>query len=60
SYGMPVENAVKFASMNPAQVMKYSRQGALIPGFDADVVVFDKYCNVLATIIKGSIKKNIL
>jgi len=60
SYGLPVENAVKFASMNPAQVMKYSRQGALIPGFDADVVVFDKYCNVLATIIKGSIKKNIL
>jgi len=60
SYGMPVENAVKFASMNPAQVMKYSRQGALIPGFDADVVVFDKYCNVLATIIKGSLKKNIL
>jgi N-acetylglucosamine-6-phosphate deacetylase len=60
SYGLPVENAVKFASMNPAQVMKYSRQEALIPKFDANVVVFDKYCNVLATIIKGSIKKNIL
>ncbi len=60
SFGLPVEQAVKFGSMNPAQVMKFSHQGALIPGYDADVVVFDKYCNVLATIIKGSLKKNIL
>lgn len=60
SFGLPVEQAIKFASMNPAQVMKYSDQGALIPGYDADVLVFDKYCNVLATVIKGSLKKNIL
>ncbi len=60
SFGLPVEQAVKFASMNPAQVMKYTEQGALIPGYDADLVVFDKYCNVLATVIKGSLKKNIL
>ncbi len=59
-YGFPVDVAVKFATMNPARVMKYEEQGALIPGYDADVVVFDKYCNVLATIIKGSLKKNIL
>jgi N-acetylglucosamine-6-phosphate deacetylase len=60
SFGLPIENAVKLASMNPAQVMHYSRQGAIIPGYDADLVVFDKYCNVLATVIKGSLKKNIL
>ncbi|MDR2897773.1 MAG: N-acetylglucosamine-6-phosphate deacetylase [Spirochaetaceae bacterium] len=58
--GLPVEQAVKFASMNPAEVMKYREQGALIPGYKADVIVFDKHCNVLATIIGGSIKKNIL
>jgi N-acetylglucosamine-6-phosphate deacetylase len=46
--------------MNPAEVMKYREQGALIPGYKADVIVFDKHCNVLATIIGGSIKKNIL
>lgn len=60
SFGLPIENAIKLASMNPAQVMKYSRQGAIIPGYDADLVVFDKYCNVLATVIKGSLKKNIM
>ncbi len=59
SFGLPVENAVKLASMNPAQVMKYSRQGALIPGYDADIVVFDKFCNVLATVIKGTLRKNV-
>lgn len=60
SFGLPIENAVKLASMNPAQVMHYTHQGAIIPGYDADLVVFDKYCNVLATVIKGSLKKNIL
>ena len=60
SFGLPVDVAVKFASMNPARVMRYEGQGALIPGYDADLVVFDKYCNVLSTIIGGSLKKNIL
>jgi N-acetylglucosamine-6-phosphate deacetylase len=60
SFGLPVDQAVKFASMNPARIMKYSQQGALIPGYDADLVVFDKYSNILATVIKGSLKKNIL
>lgn len=60
SFGLPIDLAVKFASVNPAQVMKFSGQGAIIPGYDADVVVFDKHLNVLATIIKGSLKKNIL
>jgi len=60
SFGLPVEQAVKMASGNPAQVMRYSRKGALIPGYDADLVVFDRYCNVLATVIGGLVKKNIL
>jgi N-acetylglucosamine-6-phosphate deacetylase len=60
SFGLPVDLAVKFASMNPASVMKYSRQGSLIPGYDADFVVFDKDCNVLATVVRGSIKTSVL
>jgi N-acetylglucosamine-6-phosphate deacetylase len=60
SFGLPIENAVKCASMNPAGVMKYPGQGALIPGYDADLVVFDRQCAVLATVIKGALKKNLL
>lgn len=60
SFGLSVEQAVKVSSTNPAQVMRYSAQGALVPGYTADIVVFDKQCNVLATVIGGSLKKNSL
>ena len=32
----------------------------LIPGYDADIVVFDKQFNILASIIGGTFKKNLL
>ncbi|MDR2480449.1 MAG: N-acetylglucosamine-6-phosphate deacetylase [Treponema sp.] len=39
--GFSLEDAVKTASFNPANVMRYSRQGAIIPGHIADIAVFD-------------------
>ncbi len=59
-FGIPLEDAVRCASSNPAQIMHYDKKGQLIPGYDADVVVFDKHFNVLMTIIGGDIKKNII
>lgn len=58
--GFSVEDAVKLASSNPAQVMRFFRKGTIIPGADADLVVFDRYFNVLSTVVGGAIKKNIL
>jgi N-acetylglucosamine-6-phosphate deacetylase len=58
--GFNVEDAVKVASSNPAQVMRYSRKGTVIPGNDADLIVFDRYFNVLAVMVGGTIKKNSL
>lgn len=60
NYGFSVEDAVKAAGSNPAAVMRFSRKGILIPGNDADIVVFDRYFNVLATVVGGSLKKNLL
>ena len=60
SCGFTVEDAVKLASSNPAQVMRFNRKGTIIPGNDADLVVFDRHFNVLAAVVGGSIKKNIL
>lgn len=60
SYGFSVDDAVKFATANPAQVMRFNRKGALIPGYQADLIVFDKYFNVLMTFVDGHIKKNII
>lgn len=59
-FGMFIEDAVRCASSNPAQIMHHVNKGLLIPGRDADVVVFDKHFNVLMSIIGGEIKKNII
>jgi N-acetylglucosamine-6-phosphate deacetylase len=58
SFGFTLEDAVKTAGFNPAQVMRYTKKGAIIPGRDADLTVFDKNFTVLAVVVEGSVKKN--
>lgn len=60
NYGFSLEDAVKTASLNPAQIMRYRNKGAIIPGYDADIVVFSKDFKVLTVITKGIIRKNLL
>jgi N-acetylglucosamine-6-phosphate deacetylase len=60
SFGFSIGDAVKCASANPAELMHYKNKGLLIPGYDADIAVFDKHFNVLLTVVNGHIKKNIL
>ena len=55
SVGYTLLDAVKTASFNPAQVMRYSGQGAIIPGKLADITVFDKDFNICLVIIGGKI-----
>lgn len=55
SFGLSPEQAVQTASYNPASIMKQEHIGLISPGYDADMVVFDKDFNVLKTIIKGNI-----
>jgi N-acetylglucosamine-6-phosphate deacetylase len=60
SFGFSLEDAVKAASTNPAQVMRYRQKGTIIPGNDADITVFDKAFTVLATLVGGVLKHNTL
>jgi N-acetylglucosamine-6-phosphate deacetylase len=60
SFGFSVGDAVKCASANPAELMHYKNKGMLIPGYDADIAVFDKHFNVLLTMVNGKVKKNII
>ncbi|MDR0495439.1 MAG: N-acetylglucosamine-6-phosphate deacetylase [Treponema sp.] len=53
--GFSVEQAVKTASTNPAQIMRYTNQGTIIPGKRADITVFDKDFNIQTVIISGRI-----
>ncbi|GHV71999.1 N-acetylglucosamine-6-phosphate deacetylase [Spirochaetia bacterium] len=58
SFGFSLEDAVKTAGFNPAQVMRYSRKGSLVPGHDADLTIFDKNFDVRAVMVGGVLKKN--
>ena len=40
-FRVPVANAVAMATLNPARLLGYSRKGALLPGYDADVALFN-------------------
>ena len=59
NFGFSLEDAVKTASFNPAQVMRYRNKGAIIPGYDADLVVFGKNFRMMAVLARGVIKKNL-
>jgi N-acetylglucosamine-6-phosphate deacetylase len=59
SYGFSLEDAVRASSSNPAQIMRYSNKGAIIPGRDADLVVFSKNFRVMAVLARGIVKKNL-
>jgi N-acetylglucosamine-6-phosphate deacetylase len=58
NYGFSIEDAIKTASFNPANVMRYQNKGAIIPGHDADLTVFDKDFTIRAVLIGGRIIKN--
>ncbi|OQY33632.1 MAG: N-acetylglucosamine-6-phosphate deacetylase [Spirochaetaceae bacterium 4572_59] len=60
SWGVPIEQAVQMAGSNPARILGNPKLGNLVPGSDADITVFDKQFNVLVTIAKGRILKNLI
>ena len=52
-FGVRVEDAVKMTSVNPAEIMKQSGKGMIIPGYDADLVIMDKDFNLVDTMVGG-------
>jgi len=57
--GFSLNDAVKTATLNPAQIMRYNNQGAIIPGRFADITVFDNDYQIRLVMIGGNILKNI-
>jgi N-acetylglucosamine-6-phosphate deacetylase len=57
--GFSLEDAVRTATMNPAQIMKYNNQGAIIPGRFADITIFDKNYEIRYVMIGGKIIKQV-
>jgi N-acetylglucosamine-6-phosphate deacetylase len=57
--GFSLEDAVKTASINPARIMRYHNQGALIPGRFADITVFDKDYGIRMVMVGGQTVKEL-
>jgi len=55
--GMSLSNAVRTASFNPAHIMGYVMQGAIIPGRLGDITVFDKNFDIRLVMVGGKIVK---
>ena len=51
--GIPLVDAVKLLTVNPAKMMGLKTKGDLVADFDADIVVFDKDVNVKAVFANG-------
>lgn len=52
--GLSIPEAISMITVNPARIMGISdHKGSIIPGYDADIVVFDDKISICNTIIKG-------
>jgi len=58
SFGVPLESAAEMASANPARILGLGKRGLLAPGYEADIVAFDKDFTVRAGIVGGRFVKN--
>lgn len=57
-WGVPVEAAVEMAASNPARIVGLGKRGLLVPGYEADLVVFGRDFSVLATMVGGRFVRN--
>ncbi len=56
SIGIPLEEACKMASKNPAETVgAYDKVGSITPGKSADIVILDKELNIKNVILRGKV-----
>lgn len=58
AFGFPPGDAIRCASANPARIMRYQKKGMLIPGYDSDVIIFDKNFDVKFVMAHGDVVRN--
>ncbi len=57
--GVPMVDAIKMASLNPAKVIKEADHlGSIVEGKDASLIIIDEKINVYMTMVKGRIVHN--
>ena len=51
--GIPLAEAIRLITVNPAKVMGLPNKGDLLPGKDADIVIFDSDINIQGVFVGG-------
>lgn len=52
--GLPLLDAVQMMTSTPAEIIGIAKsKGSIVPGKDADIVIFDKDINIQLTMVKG-------
>lgn len=51
--GIGLEQSVKMMTQTPARIMGLSHKGLLAPGYDADIVIFDKNMDMQVIFLQG-------
>lgn len=55
--GVPLIDAVRMMTSTPARIIGAAdRKGALVPGKDADIIVFDERINIKTVITRGTVR----
>ncbi len=58
-FGIPMKQAVKSATINPAKAIRVDREtGSIAPGKSADLLVLDDDLNIKLVMVRGEIKVN--
>lgn len=55
SWGISIEQSIRMAATNPAEILRITNKGIIAPGYDADVVVFNQDYHITHTILDGKI-----
>jgi N-acetylglucosamine-6-phosphate deacetylase len=53
--GIPLRDAVKMITANPARMVNLSQKGSLAAGMDADITIFDDAIQIYLTMIEGKV-----
>ena len=55
---IPIQQASQMSSTNPARIYNFRKQGMLVPGYTADIVVLDKNLQMKGLFIDGNLVRD--
>ncbi len=55
---IPIQQASQMSSTNPARIYNFKKQGMLVPGYTADIVVLDKNLQMKGLFIDGNLVRD--